>query len=131
MSTDPESMLGRLQPRGAPAELRERVLGAVARELAPRAGAWREWRWAGAVAAGIFLGVALNIWAVRNIEGRLAGLYGPPAVPRPVVEVAEAVASVTDAETAHWVQQRLVAAHREYLRSVPFSPSFGTAAPFP
>jgi len=131
MSTDPESVLGRLHPRGAAPELRERVLGAVARQLAPRPGAARLWRWAAAVAAGLLLGVGLNVWAIRTTDARLARLYGPPVVPQPIVAAAEAVESVTDAETARWVQQRLLAAHQERLRSVPFSLSLGTASPTP
>jgi len=131
MSTNPESVLGRLHPRGAAPELRDRVLGAVALQLAPRAGGGRLWRWAAAVAAGLLLGVGLNVWAVRTTEARLARLYGPSAVPQPIVAVAEAVESVTDAETARWVQQRLLTAHQERLRSVPFSPSLDAASPTP
>jgi hypothetical protein len=128
MSTDPEGVLGRLHPRGVGPELRDRVLGAVAQQLALSPGVARLWRWAGAVAAGLLLGVGLNVWVIRTTEARLARLYGPPTVPQPIVAVAEAVESVTDAETARWVQQRLFAAHQERLRSVPFSLSLSAAS---
>jgi hypothetical protein len=131
MSTDPESVLGRLHPRSAPPELRERVLDTVARQLASRPGAARLWRSAAAVAAALLLGVSLNVWALRTTDARLARLYGPPAIPQPIAAVAEAVESVTDAETARWALQRLLAVHQERLRSLPISLTLGAASPTP
>jgi hypothetical protein len=70
-------------------------------------------RWCGrAVAAGLVLGIALNVWISWNHERRLATLYGPPPLPASVLDVARAVESVTDRPTAQWLQQRFAAAYR-------------------
>jgi hypothetical protein len=105
-----EQMLHRLTPRGAAPELREQVLAAVGRELsAERPSRWQR-RLGLAVAASILLGIVLNMWANKATDRRLARLYGPPPTPRQIAEVAEMVASVTDAQTGRRVRQQLSAA---------------------
>ena len=113
MNHDSERLLEQLVPCPAPPELRQRVLAAVTRELA--AGRPLRWeRWCGlAVAAGLLLGLGLNAWVVQAQEQRLARLYGPRPVPQQIVELARAVESVTDAETAQRVQQQLATAQQQ------------------
>ena len=107
-----EQRLRGLTPRGTEPELRGQVLAAVGRELAAdRVSRWR--RSPGlAVAASLLLGVVLNVWVNKASDRRLARLYGPPPVPRQIAEVAEAVASVTDAETGRQVRQQLLTVWR-------------------
>ncbi|MFL5339747.1 MAG: hypothetical protein ACJ8F7_06225 [Gemmataceae bacterium] len=112
MSDDPERLLDRLLPRGAPAELRARVLATVAAEL--RAKPKRRFRGRGwAVAAGVLLAVALNGWVSRRSEERLAALYGPEPAPADVADLGRSVESVSDADTARWAVQRLAPRPRD------------------
>ena len=108
MTDEPDSLLDRLTPRGAPPELRARVLAAVSEELArqPRSRrvALRGW----AVAAGILLAIALNGWVSRRSEARLAGLYGPESTPGAMLDLARTVESAADAETARWAVRQFV-----------------------
>lgn len=114
-----EQRLRRVTPRGAGPELRGQVLAAVGRELAAdRVGPWGR-RLGLAVAASLLLGVVLNVWVNKASDRRLARLYGPPPVPRQIAEVAEAVASVTDAETGRRIEQQLVAAWRSRAAALP------------
>jgi len=119
MSDDTERILERLCPRGAPPELRQRVLEAVGKGLA--AGPTSRWgrRWGLAVAAGLLLGVSLNVWAVRTVDRRLARLYGPTPVPRQITEYARTVEAVTDAATAHWMEEQLYTVYRQRHKSSP------------
>jgi hypothetical protein len=120
MNGDPERFLEQVPLRGAPPHLRDRVLARVTRELtAPAQVRWTGWAGV-AVAAGLLLGVALNAVVVRVQEARLAALYGPRPVPRPLVELAETVAAVTDEQTASWFQH-------EWLQAVGPRPTLGRA----
>ena len=112
MNPDPEPLLQQLTPRGADAAVRARVLTGVARELDAKSRLdWQ--RGCGlAVAASLLLGIVLNVGVSWNYEQRLAKLYGPVPVPAPVLEVAQAVEAVTDAPTAHWLEQRFAVAYR-------------------
>jgi hypothetical protein len=122
MNDDVERLLGQLTPRGAPAALRTRVLDAVAGQLpdAPatpeRPDAASRFRWdrwlAVGVAASVLIALGLNLWAARLGDARLAAIYGPQPEPRYITEIADAVASVTDAETGGRVRQQLLAARR-------------------
>jgi hypothetical protein len=116
MSDELESYLGRLTPRGAPTELRERVLAEVSRVLLARPP--RRWtRWAGvALAASFLLAVGLNLAVEQAQQARLAEIYGPESVPRALTEVTRAVESVADAPTAAWFRQELLNATRRPAR---------------
>jgi hypothetical protein len=118
MNPDFEQRLGQFTPRGTDPEERDRLLGAVARELAASENSsWqRRCRW---VAAALLGSVVLNLWAVQADKARLARLLGPPPVPRPVAEVARAVEGVTDKETAQWVERQCLAAEAEQAVAAP------------
>jgi hypothetical protein len=114
MSGDLERLLEQLTPRGAPAPLREQVLAEVGRELRPGPSVrLRRWGWA-ALAASLFLGVALNLGVTRAHEARLAQIYGPEPVPRQIQELTRTVAKVTDEQTASQFQQELLRAVRKH-----------------
>lgn len=115
-----EETLRRCAPRVPEASLRSQVLAAVSTELAAERRA-RSWRprlripgWA--VAASIALGIALNVWAMHGERTRDARLLGAQPPLRRVVEIAEAVRSVTDLQTAVIFEQRLIAVCREQER---------------
>jgi hypothetical protein len=147
MIDDMEQLLGRLTPRGVGAELRPRVLAAVANELRAEPNGWGDsctvapgggsatatpttpWlrRSALAVAASLLVGIAMNLWASASAERRLAQLFGPPPLSKRAMEVAKAVEEITDPQTAQWVYQRLTtprptgdasAAYAEYCATV-------------
>ena len=101
MNDDIEQRLGRLTPRGVRPELRPRVLAAVANELevAP-ASPWLR-RSALAVAASLFLGIAMNIWVNEASERRLAELFGPAFMSNQAMEVAESGGKNTDMPAAY------------------------------
>ncbi len=130
MNDEPPEIFDRVTPRGAPAELRARVLAVVDRQLADqldasddpvscataglsssacRAPAGPRWERIVeiVVAASLLLGVGMNVWQQRADEAWQARVFGPPPVPRAIADLAQAVASVTDAQTGQWVQQRL------------------------
>jgi hypothetical protein len=113
MSEDIERRLDHVIPRGAPPELRARVLAAVADELrarpAPPASLLRSLRPAIAVAASVLVGLGLNLWVNDRLDRRLAIVLGPPPPRRQVAEIADDVASITDPATGRWVYQRLAA----------------------
>ncbi|MCX7428585.1 MAG: hypothetical protein NTW96_23535 [Planctomycetia bacterium] len=122
MSDDVEAILKQLTPRGAGPTLRTSVLDAVAEHL-PNARAtsdrpaaaylfrWDRWP-AVVVAASVLLALGLNLWVARLGDARLAAIYGPQPVPRYITEIADTIASVTDAETGRRVQEQLLAAQR-------------------
>ena len=110
MKDDGESLLDNVTLRGAPPELRGRVLSAVAQELSIDIVPSWERRIGRLVAAAVVIGVVLNLWAVRTNDRRLAQLAGPRPVPKQVLEIVEIVESVTGSGTGGWVQQRLVKA---------------------
>jgi hypothetical protein len=127
MSNDVERRLNGLTPRGVRPEVRERVLGAVARELdvgakesrssgiavlsAKTESTWLH-RASVPVAAGLVLGIVLNVWASRTSERNLARLFGPAPISKEAMQIAKDVESVTDAETGDWVYRRLSAPRR-------------------
>ena len=118
-----EQRLRGLTPRGTEPEMRGQVLAAVGRELAAgRVPRWRR-RPGLAVAASLFLAVAMNVWINTTVDRRMARLYGPPPVPRRIVDVAEAVASVTDAETGRRFERQLAAAWRSHVARLPRRPT--------
>src|SRR3712207_3790240 len=98
MTDDLEQLLGQHSPAEPDALLRKRVLGAVAEELARRPAANWASRAAWTVAALLLIGVGLNIWAYRADRERLAK-YFAPRPSRTVLDVADAIESVTDRRT--------------------------------
>ena len=118
---DVERMLGRPTPVGAGPEIRRQVLGVVTRELADRRAARLDHRCMLAVAASVVAAALLNVWVAKAEDARQARMYGPQPVPTAIVEVAQAVASVTDAETGRWYQEQLLAAYRSRRTTVPTS----------
>lgn len=102
-------ILRQATPRGVRPELRPRVLAAVASQLQTEpASPWLR-RSALAVAASLFLGIAMNIWANHLAERRLAQLFGASPVSKRAMELAEAVEKITDAQTAQWVYHKVAA----------------------
>ena len=120
-SDDVEQMLLRLTPVGAGPQVRRQVLGGVNRELADRRAARLDHRCLLAVAASVGLAAMLNLWVAKADDARQARIYGPERVPTPIAEVAQAVASVTDAQTGRWFQERLLEAHRSRRTATPAS----------
>jgi hypothetical protein len=109
-------MLRKLTPCPAPAELRGQVLDAVERELNRRKKPRWERMFERSVAASLLIAVGLACWRTRADEQWQARVFGPPAVPSAIAEVAKAVASVTDEQTGRWFQERLsdaVSSNRE------------------
>jgi hypothetical protein len=112
VTDDPEEVLKGLTARGASSDLRQRILDQIGQKLPARnAGHWQ--RWVGpAVAASIALAFGGNVWITHRQEARLAGICGQPAIPDDFREAVAIAASVTDRETAHLLEQRLMAASR-------------------
>ena len=108
---DLERLLKQHSPGEPDARLRERVLLCVDRELTKCTK--RRWlrRPGLAVAASVLFAVAVNAWVYERDRQRQAAFFssGPP---RAVLEIADAVESVTDRETAQLVQKRLEMAWR-------------------
>ena len=111
MNDEIERRLRRMSPRGAPPELRPRILAAVAAELGDPAppSSRRRFRPALAASFAVIFGLALNYWANVDIDRRLAMVLGPRVVSRQAAEIAADVASVTDPATGQWAYDRLVA----------------------
>ena len=107
MNKDLPEPFWQLTPRPAPDELRMRVLDAVAHELARRTRSRWELVLECTVAASFVLGVGLNVWQQQADEAWQVRVYGPRPVSQSIVEASQAVTSVTDVETGHWIQQRL------------------------
>jgi hypothetical protein len=107
MNDDVERLLRQAAPRGAPPELRDRVLAAVADELdsAPRFG----WLLPLAVAAAVLVSLAANVLVSDALDRRLAIVLGPIPVPKQAAEIAADIASVTDESTGRWAFERLAA----------------------
>ena len=122
MNDDIERRLDHVSPLGAPAELRPRVLAAVAEQLQSAAPlpSRRSFYPVLAVAAGLLASLALNVWVNDRLDRRLAVVLGPPPVRKQAAEIAADVASITDSATGQWVYERLAAdrpdhdAAREY-----------------
>src|SRR5262249_10586305 len=111
MNDDIERWLRQATHRGAPPELRARVLDTVAAELpsAESASSGQPLRLAIAIAASVLAGLWWNVWVTAGLDPRLAAVLGPPPVRRQAEEIAADVASITDPSTGHWVYQRLSA----------------------
>jgi hypothetical protein len=103
---DLEHVLMQYSPGEPDARLRKRVLMDVDRELSKS----MRTRWVRrpgvAIAASLLFAVAVNAWVYELDCKRQAAFFmsGPP---RTVIEIADAVESVTDRETAQLVQKRL------------------------
>jgi hypothetical protein len=123
MKNDIERTLKSFKPRGAPAELRSRVLGAVRGELVAvsRPPVLARWDVRAAVAAAALLlsGVLFNTWAIRWDDARQARLYGPQPLPRQIRETVLAAQHAAGPEGAESVERRLVAAWKSRRRSDP------------
>jgi hypothetical protein len=123
MKNDIERILESFKPRGAPAELRSRVLGAVRGELVavsrPTVLARWDVRTAAAAAALLLLGVLFNTWAIRWDDARQARLYGPQPLPRQIRETVLAAQHAAGPEGAEFVERRLVAAWTSRRRADP------------
>jgi hypothetical protein len=111
MNDEIERRLHQMTPRGAPAELRRRVLAAVDEPLRPVTPlrSRRSFRPALAVAIGVLASLALNFWVSDRLDRRLAIVLGPPPVRKQAAEIAADVASITDSATGQWVYERLAA----------------------
>ena len=109
MDDNMERLLSELTPSGVRPELRPRVLEAVASELLKET----QSRWlrlaALATAASILLGIGMNVWVSKASEQRMAELFGPPPVSKQAMDLAEAVAKITDAQTGQWVYRQMTA----------------------
>lgn len=107
MHNDIEELFGRLKPRGVDPDLRPRVLDAMTKQLRRESPS----RWlrlaALATAASIVVGIAMNVWASKRSERRLAQLFGPPPISKQAMELAKAIEEITDAETGQWVYRQL------------------------
>ncbi len=116
MSNDVESLLEELVPRGAPAHLRPRVVGAVASELRRHFRLMNRLR--AAVAAALLVGLGLNYAACACQDARLAQVIGPPPRPRTVAIVAETISPFTDAETAEMLERQWCQAYWQHQRAL-------------
>jgi hypothetical protein len=117
MNEDIERRLRQVAPLGAPAELRSRVLAAVAGPLqapAPPLPSRRSFRPVLFVAASLLASVALNFWVSDRLDRRLAMVLGPRPERKQAAEIATDVASVTDLATGQWVYDRLAVDQLEY-----------------
>jgi hypothetical protein len=104
-------------PRPPETDLRAHILAAVSIELASeRPARWRATLPGWAVAASIALGVVLNCWVMRDERTRDVRLLGSQPPSRRVVEIADAVRSITDPQTAALVEEWLQAVDREQVR---------------
>jgi hypothetical protein len=110
MIDDIEHRLRQVRTRGAPPELRPRVLAAVAEQLRPATPlpSRRPFRPALAVAAALLASLGLNFWVNDRLDRRLAIVFGPPPLHRQAAGIAADVASITDPTTGQWVYDRLV-----------------------
>jgi hypothetical protein len=111
MRDDIERRLSALPPRGAPPELRSRVLAAVEAQLRQPDAARSRWlsrlAIAGCLALGLVGGVLTNRWVNDELDRRLAIVLGLPAAQRNSAAIAADVASITDPATARWAYERL------------------------
>jgi hypothetical protein len=109
MSNEIERLLRRPTPRGAPPELRARVLAALTDELNSNRPRWRTSP-SLAAAAAVLAALASNHLVSEAVDRRLAAALGPPPVRRQAAEIAADIASMTDPETGRWAYERLSAA---------------------
>jgi hypothetical protein len=111
MHNDIEQLLSGLSPRGVSPELRPRVLAATQRQLIEEPAAPWLWRSALAVAAALLVGIAMNVGASTMAERNMAKLFGPPPVPKQVLELARDVERVAGADAAQSVLQQFTKRH--------------------
>ena len=112
MNDDLEQLLSQHSPGEPDVAIRSRVLTAVAHELtSARKINWNR-RAAWAVAALLLVGICLNIWAYRADRQRLAK-YFDKQPSQAVLDVADAIESVTDRPTRELVQAQLEAAWQQ------------------
>lgn len=124
MNDDVERILSNLTPRGAPPDLRGRVLRAVAAELAvnrraPPLLTRLDVRAALAVAAALFLGVLLNIWIIYTDDASQARLCGNRPLPREIRETVQMAEQAAGLAGAEFVRRQLVAAWQARHRTQP------------
>jgi hypothetical protein len=112
MNDDVEHLLRQVTPRGAPPELRGRVLAAVAEELDSTARSGWRLRPSMAVAAAVMVSLAANVLVSDAVDRRLAIALGPIPVQKQAMEIADDIASITDASTGRWAYERLAARPR-------------------
>jgi len=106
---DVERLLQSATPRGAPPELRDRVLAAVADELDSSARPGRSLHPALAVAAAVVVSLASNVLVSDAVDRRLAIVLGPIPVQKQAAEIADDISSITDAPSGRWAYERLTA----------------------
>jgi len=104
---DIERFLHSQTPRGAPPELRARILASAAARLREETALLWFRRSALASTAAVILAIALNTWVSMSLDHRLARLVGPPSLQQEAAEVAQEVEQVTDAPTRQWLYHRL------------------------
>jgi hypothetical protein len=109
MNDEIERLLSQATPKGAPPELRARVLAAVADELNSARPRWRIPPFL-AAAAAVLIALISNYLVSEAVDRRLAAALGPPVVRKEAAEIAADVAAVTSPETGRWVYERLSAA---------------------
>jgi hypothetical protein len=109
MSDEVEGLLRQVTVRGAPPELRARILGKVEEQLHRTAGRRSRGRMRPALAAAASLlgAIALNYWVNAALDRRLAKVLGPPVVRRQAAEIAAEIASITEPVTGQWAYERL------------------------
>jgi hypothetical protein len=113
MNHDIEDRLARLTPRGAPPELRGRVLNAVTSELRTEARPHPTlFLSLVASASAVLAGLALNVWVSAELDRRLEIVLGPPPVSGQVAEIAAEIAHVTNPAVGQWAYQRLAVGDR-------------------
>ncbi|MDG3004141.1 hypothetical protein [Paludisphaera mucosa] len=112
MNDDVERLLDQATPRPAPADLRDRVLRAVAEELAaagPSRRPRRRFPVLAAVAAALIASVGLDEWTNRANDERLGRVFGPRPIEREAVAAARDVAAAAGPVAGRWVFERLAA----------------------
>ncbi|WP_165064552.1 hypothetical protein [Paludisphaera rhizosphaerae] len=112
MSDEVENTLANLTPRGAPPELRARILAAVGDELAateepPKS--YRRFPIGLATAAALLLSVTADRLATWVDEERVERAFGPRPVSPAVLELVQDIAKVAGPETGRLALERLSA----------------------
>jgi hypothetical protein len=63
-------------------------------------------------AAGLLVGISLNVWVTKSSERRFAQLLGPTPVSKRAMEIAKDIEAITDAQTGQWVYRQFTASRR-------------------
>jgi hypothetical protein len=111
MNDEIERLLSQATPKGAPPELRARVLAAVADELNSARPRWRIPPFL-AAAAAVLIALISNYLVSEAVDRRLAAALGPIPVRRQAAEIAADVAMITDPTTGRWAYDRLTESPR-------------------